>query len=369
MTPPRLAIDTRYAAAPLSGFGRFTWNLLKGLKEIGPPEPILLLQREGQSIPAFLNELAAFPRLTVERSPYPPLGQWHLARSLDRAGITVMASPDVFAPLCRKPKQVITLHDIIPLRCPDLLHRSAKGRFSGLWRQWLKLQTYFADGILTVSDHARGDIEAALPRTAGKLRTVYNAVPAVETAKPRRGPAPSGRTRLLYVGRTAPYKNIVGCIETLALLRNGGMDAELVIVGEPDSRYPEAGEAAKRLAVEDRVEVTGHVDEARLLALYRDADVFLFLSRYEGFGLPPLEAMAQGVPVVASHATSMPEVLGDAALLVDPEKPEAAATSVRQIVEQPDLAATLRQKGLARAANFTVQRQARMFWDAVHPLL
>ncbi len=369
MITARLAIDVRYAAAPLSGFGRYTWNLLKGLARLQLPEPILILERPGQARPGELRDFPGFIWRQIDRSPYAPLGQWTLARSLRDEGVKVMVSPDVFAPLGKATKQVITLHDIIPLRCPELLNRSAKGRFFRLWRLWLRLQIRNADLVLTVSDHARGDIASAFHQQSGKLRTVYNAVPkAASTAGDRPQPS-SSRPRLLYVGRTAPYKNIAGCLETLSALRDGGIDAGLTIVGEPDPRYTDVQETIKRLDLGDALTITGHVDDRQLQAHYRDASVFLFLSRYEGFGLPPLEAMAHGLPVVSSDRTSMPEVLGDAALLVNPDDTLAAAAAVRRIIEQPTLAMALRKRGLARAAEFTLERQATMFWEAVSPLL
>ncbi len=368
MTRPRIAIDLRPGAPPLSGFGRYIWNLLDGLARIGPPEPILLLCRPDQVVPSGLGEVAGFVRRDVAPSPYPPLGQRRLARRLAAIGVEVMASPDSFAPFARRPRQVITIHDIIPLRCPQLLHRSAKGRFAPLWRQWLRAQIANAALVLTVSEHARADIGLAFPHARSKLRTVYNAVPAIETAGLRHR-QPATAARLLYVGRTAPYKNVVGCIETLAELRRSAIAAELTVVGQPDRRYPEVEQAIERLGLGDRVTITGHVDDARLGALYRDATVFLFLSRYEGFGLPPLEAMAHGVPVVSSDRASMPEVLGDAALLVDPDDPAARVGAVRRIIEQPALAEDLARRGRRRAAGFTVERQAAMFWEAIAPLL
>jgi glycosyltransferase involved in cell wall biosynthesis len=248
-----------------------------------------------------------------------------------------------------------------------LLHRSAKGRYAWLWRQWLRLQIKRADLVHTVSDHARADIGAAFHGAEGKLRTIYNAVAPSTAVAPQLHTG--GEVRLLYVGRSAPYKNIVGCIETVAALRKLGVTATLAIVGEPDPRYPEPEQAIRRLGLEDSVTITGHVDETTLGSLYRDASVFLFLSRYEGFGLPPLEAMAAGVPVVSSDRASMPEILGDAALLVDPDDQTAVVGAVCRIVEQPDLARALRERGLARAASFTTERQARMFWDTLTPLL
>lgn len=369
MINPRLAIDVRYAAAPLSGFGRFTWNLLEGLAVLGPPEPIMILARAGQEKPGKLADHPAFIWRQVDASPFSPVGQWKLARALAGEGVKAMASPDVFAPLSNALKQVVTLHDIIPLRCPELLSRSAKGRFSGLWRQWLRLQISNADLVLTVSDHAKRDIASAFCGTDDKLRTVYNAVPTITPPLEENRRASKDKVKLLYVGRTAPYKNIVGCIDVVASLRREGLDAVLTIVGEPDPRYPEALEMVQRQSLQRAVTFTGHVDERRLQRLYREASVFLFLSRYEGFGLPPLEAMAHGVPVVSSDRASLPEVLGDAALLVDPEDKAAAVTAIRRVIEQPDLAKKLRQHGLARAAGFTQERQATMFWDAVSPLV
>ncbi|MEM8948544.1 MAG: glycosyltransferase family 1 protein [Pseudomonadota bacterium] len=364
---PRLAIDMRYAAGPLSGFGRFAWNLIEGLVEIGPPAPLLLVRRPAQTIPEALAPATGLHWQIVDRAPYEPIGQLRLSRALAARGIEVLVSPDCFAPLMGSLKQVITVHDIIPLRCPDLLPRSAKGRFSPIWRQWLRLQVGMADQVLTVSDHAKRDIADMFPNAGSKLATVNNSVPTPPTVPPpsQRRPA-SG---LLYVGRDAPYKNIVGCVETVAALRRWGIDVGLTIVGEPDPRYPGVGQAIQRLGLQEHVTITGHVDDETLARHYREASVFLFLSRYEGFGLPPLEAMARGVPVVASDRTSMPEVLGEAALLVDPDDGEAAAKAVRRILEDPSLFDDLRTRGLERASMFTKRRQAAMFWDAVSSML
>ena len=262
---PRLAFDVRYAAGPLSGFGRFTWTLIEGLVESGPPTPLLLVRRPAQAIPEALARAPGIHWMIVDRSPFDPIRQIRLGQALRARGIDILVSPDCFAPLNGRLKQVITVHDIIPLRCPDLLPRSAKGRFSGLWRQWLRLQIGRADLVLTVSDHARQDIADMFPSAANKIATVYNSVPTPPPLAPsgQRRPA-SGRGRLLYVGRDAPYKNIVGCVETVAALRRSGVDVMLAIVGEPDPRYPEVGQAIQRFGLEDRVVVTGHVDEERL---------------------------------------------------------------------------------------------------------
>ena len=159
---------------------------------------------------------------------------------------------------------------------------------------------------------------------------------------------------MLYVGRCDPYKNVPGLVEAFArLVREGGVKARLRIVGSPDARYPEAGETARRLGVADRVEWSGYLDEEGLLKAYQEADVLALLSRYEGFGLPVLEAMACGTPVVCSNAASLPEVAGTAARLVEPEDVAGAAAALREVLANPETAARLRAAGLEQAQKFS----------------
>jgi glycosyltransferase involved in cell wall biosynthesis len=159
---------------------------------------------------------------------------------------------------------------------------------------------------------------------------------------------------VLYVGRCDPYKNLPGLVAAFAqVVRAGGVDARLRIVGSPDARYPEAGETARRLGVADRVDWAGYLDDAGLLKAYQDADVLALLSRYEGFGLPVLEAMACGTPTVCSNAASLPEVAGAAARLVAPDDVAGAAAALQDVLTNPAEAARLRAAGLAQAQKFS----------------
>ena len=156
------------------------------------------------------------------------------------------------------------------------------------------------------------------------------------------------------MGRCDPYKNVPGLVEAFArAVREGGVDARLRIVGSPDARYPEAGETARRLGVADRVDWAGYLDVAGLRKAYQDADALALLSKSEGFGLPVLEAMACGTPVVCSTAASLPEVAGDAARLVAPDDVAGAAAALKEILTDPAEAARLRAAGLAQAKKFS----------------
>jgi len=166
---------------------------------------------------------------------------------------------------------------------------------------------------------------------------------------------------MLHVTTGAPYKNVAGTIRVLEGLRLLGVDIVLWRVG-PKLAADELAQAT-RAGVDEFIVDHGRVSDDELLLLYNRADVFVYPSSWEGFGWPPLEAMACGTPVVASNRASLPEVLGNAAILVEPDDVAAFVQAVRSIVERPDLASAWRERGLARAKRFTWQRTAEAYRD------
>jgi glycosyltransferase involved in cell wall biosynthesis len=167
------------------------------------------------------------------------------------------------------------------------------------------------------------------------------------------------RPYLLHVGRLDPGKNLRTLLAALAELRDGGAPHDLVLAGPPGWKNEGFFRLLRELDLEGRVRLLGYVPDADLPALYTAADVFVFPSLYEGFGLPPLEAMACGTPVVASSRSAMPEVLGDAAVLVDPRDARALAGAVRRVLDDGPLRSGLRQAGLRRAEAYSWEAAAR----------
>jgi glycosyltransferase involved in cell wall biosynthesis len=166
---------------------------------------------------------------------------------------------------------------------------------------------------------------------------------------------------ILYVGSENPRKNLPRLIRAIAVIHKLFPDVRLVKIGTPEY-VPQAQQLrhqVKTLGLEDIVYFVDHVSDEDLALFYNIADLFVFPSIYEGFGLPPLEAMACGTPVVCSHAASLPEVVGDAAITFDPYDTAAIAGAMRRVLEDSELAAELRQKGIARASQFTWERTAR----------
>jgi glycosyltransferase involved in cell wall biosynthesis len=162
---------------------------------------------------------------------------------------------------------------------------------------------------------------------------------------------------VLYVGGIKPHKNLVRLIEAFAELRKGEFEElKLLIIGDEISKLPSLRRAVHSHKLHKHVRFLGFLPDETLAALYRLAAVFVFPSLYEGFGLPPLEAMASGTPVVTSNVSSLPEVAGDAAMLVDPYDVSSIVTGMRRVLSDPALADEMRRKGLVRARDFSWER-------------
>ena len=165
---------------------------------------------------------------------------------------------------------------------------------------------------------------------------------------------------ILYAGNIKPHKNLERLIEAFHMLRKGRLEhVKLLIIGDEISKYATLRRAVHKYKLHKHVRFFGFVPDETLAALYRLAGVFVFPSLYEGFGLPPLEAMASGTPVVTSNLSSLPEVVGDAALLIDPYNPEAIADAMQRALLEPGLREELRRRGLLRVKEFSWDRSIR----------
>ena len=159
---------------------------------------------------------------------------------------------------------------------------------------------------------------------------------------------------VLYVGNVKPHKNLVRLIDAFKSLRHDGFEnLKLLIIGDEISKLPVLRRVVHKHQLHKHVRFLGHLPDNTLAVLYRLAAVFVFPSLYEGFGLPPLEAMASGTPVVTSNVSSLPEVTGDAALLVNPYEVSEIKDGIKRILTDPELCANLRDKGIARVKEFS----------------
>ncbi len=360
-----ICLDLSAAAQERAGLGRYAASLGQALLTLGVP------------LTAFVNDLRE-SRLAKPLSDLPTrsvhLGRkpWRLRAavtyfggpSLDGvfAGTSVFHATEHLLPRLKRVPSVFTLHDLAYLRLPQY-HLLQNRLFLTLMMPRFLAQ---ADQIIAISDSTRRDILLHYHLDPAKIVVVSEGV------EPRFAPAAAGDRLdairstfnlparfILFVGTIEPRKNLPTLLEAYNALRTKHPDVGLVIAGSKGWLYQSFFDRLKSLGLQDVVRLTGFVADDQLPTLLNAAEVFAFPSSFEGFGLPPLEAMACGVPVVCSNASSLPEVVGEAGLLVPPDDPRAWAEALDRVLSDPGLRLDLRSRGLAQARRFTWEAAAR----------
>jgi glycosyltransferase involved in cell wall biosynthesis len=249
---------------------------------------------------------------------------------------------------------VVTVHDVLPLSDPRYFSQLILRRYGPLARSAVRR----ARLVITSTQHAAGEVARLLEVDRDRIRVT----PWGVEAHFRPVEAPDRPPYVLCVGTLEPRKNLIGALRAFELVADDFPEHTLVLVGGHGWK---GGPLERALAsTRAKVERTGHVSDEELVRLYSGADCLLFPSFAEGFGFPIVEAMACGAPVIAGDRTSMPEVAGDAAVLVDPSDDEALASALASVLSSAERRAELRDRGLARAAQFSWAECARLTVDA-----
>ena len=279
-------------------------------------------------------------------------------------------SATTFFPLWRRAKIILTIHDAIPNKYPDLIF--ARRRNHLLWKLKLAYAMKRANAIVTVSDSAKRDIARAFRIKQDTVKVIQGAVSPLfrflgNLSESRHVAAEYGigpeERFVLYVGGFSPHKNIGMLIDALAALREtpGNNDLKLVLVGDWSSfqsHYLLLQTQAAGLGLTGKVVFTSFVCDSRLLHLYNAADILVTASIDEGFGLPPLEAMACGTPVVASRRGALPEIIGEAGRYFDPSIKAELPTRLQEVLHDQHLRKEMRSQGLLRSRRFSWERSA-----------
>jgi glycosyltransferase involved in cell wall biosynthesis len=259
---------------------------------------------------------------------------------------------------------VVTIHDCIHLMFPQYLPSRLALAYA---RTSIGLAAKRATRVLTVSESSKRDLMRLVDVPGDKIEVIYNAYDERFGIEPCEEDVVRVRERyqlhdefVLYAGNVKPHKNLERLIDAFAILRRRGYaHLKLVLIGDEISKYTALRRAVHSHQLHKYVRFLGYMPEETLAVMYRLAAVFVFPSLYEGFGLPPLEAMASGTPVVTSNVSSLPEVAGDAALLVDPYDPTAIADGIDRVLRDESLRRQLRAKGLERARGFSWEASVR----------
>lgn len=362
----RLSIDARWLEG---GIGTYTRQLLAGLAEIENEFDVhaIVRRRDADVISKWCGQVTV-----VETRIYTLREQLDIARAA--RGCDLLHVPHYNAPLMHRGPLLISIHDLIHITDPC---------YRGTFKSWayarpvLRLAARSAAHIVTVSEYSKAQIVERLGVPASKVTTIHNGVHESFRCVPREEAFQAAsqfigfnEPYILYVGSLKPYKNISCLFRAFASARSRHrIRHKLLIVGD-DSRWKEPLlEECSRLGLSGTVSFLCHAPAELLPKIYAAADLLVMPSRIEGFGLPVLEAMACGTPVICSRAASLPEVGGDAVLYFDPANSEELATMIESLLESRDLKDLLRAKGIERARHFTIKDSVQRHMQLYRQLL
>ncbi|MFQ5740555.1 MAG: glycosyltransferase family 4 protein [Acidobacteriota bacterium] len=356
----RIAFDATTLRRPQTGIGYYTEHLLHHLLTESHGDEILLISNGTIETSTTLAEAARIQR----GHPFPVRNLWLQTLAplvLLQSGAEVAHFTNSIAPLLKSVPTVVTIHDM-SLRLFPHFHP----RRRVLTRPLVTLTARRADAVIAVSHSAKRDIVDLTGVPAEKVHVIYEAAAPVfepilegqvlEEVRLRYG---LGNRLLLHVGTIEPRKNLVSLVAAFAQLKKEKVPHQLVCAGALGWGYREVKRQIRRLEIGKHVRLLGYVPVADLPALYNLAEAFIFPSFHEGFGLPVLEAMACGTPVITAGHSSLAEIAGDAVELIDPHRIESILQALERLIDNQNRQGELAQRGLERSRRFTWHRAAR----------
>lgn len=367
----RIGIDGRELLRnQITGIGRFLSNFLKYAPEIKPDWEFILFMNQhnaGADVPICPN----LKQMVIPENWTFWWDQVKLPKYLRKEKIDIFFSPYYKAPIFSPCPTVITIHDIAPfVKCRATFSRLHYGHKRFALRIWSRFFARRATKNITVSNYSKKDIMNIFEISEEKIAVVYEGVREefkpkekedVEKVKERYG---IRGKYIFYIGNFEPHKNVEGILRAYSKINYElQKNCKLVIGGKKDGNFKKIKRLCLNLKIKKNAIFPGFIEDADLPALYSGAEIFLFPSFYEGFGLPPLEAMACGTPVISSNRTSLPEILGDAPILINPQNPDEIAKAIENILTNENLQKELKKKGIKRAAQFSLEDMSKKILD------
>lgn len=361
----KIGIITDFVDGNLGGIGTYTHNLVQQLNEIDEFNKYYLIHGESKDIQIYkTNEEILVKKYSFSkgsRSIWRYFSTPLKLKSMNQ--LDIVHDTYEIGPLSFKMpfKRIITVHDLSPFLFPNTFSYSTVLLHKILFSKTLRS----VDKIITVSESSKYDLVTHFSVPEDKIKVIFNGVDT--RFKPLNKDNVNELLKMyninfpfiLYVGTLEPRKNIPILLKAYYQLKKRNINHKLVIAGKKGWKYQEIFETIDKLNLKDDIIFTGYVPENDLPALYNAADLFVYPSIYEGFGLPPLEAMACGTPVITSNTSSLPEVVGNAGIMVDPLDINELAYSMHEVLTNSTLKIDLSKKGLERAKMFSWEKCAR----------
>jgi glycosyltransferase involved in cell wall biosynthesis len=359
----RIGIDATALPRRLTGAGNYIVQLTRALQDVDPaneyvvfakPPHAELFQARGQ-----LHVVQVALATRMFRIGWEQLALPFIVRQQQ---LDLLHSPHYTMPLAVRCKTVVTFHDMTFFLHPEM-HKTYKKIF---FRTMIRISTRRADAIIADSESTRQDILQLLRPDSHKVSAVplgvsdyFRPIVDVSAAERIRRKYHLPNSIILYVGVLEPRKNLPTLVKAFKSLVDRGLPHTLVLAGHKGWMYTELFQTIEELQLAERVRFTGYVPDGDLAGLYSAADAFVYPSVYEGFGLPVLEAMACGIPVVTSKVSSMPEIAGETGVLIDPRRADELANALYRVLTDRALHDTLAHKGLERSKLFSWRRTAQ----------
>ncbi|MCX6809698.1 MAG: glycosyltransferase family 1 protein [Candidatus Berkelbacteria bacterium] len=346
----KIAIDIQTTLGQPTGFGFYVSNLVRSLKEVSQEDEFVLIGPDTE------RDFSTPQRFIWDQFQFPAKAK--------KAQVELLHQPCFSAPIFYKNPVVVTIHDIISLIFPETIPFASRMFYS----RWMPLSYRKAQKIIASSQSTKNDLMRMLAIPEEKITVISLAVDskfANETSKDEvRQVKQKYNLRgdyLLHVGTLEPRKNLDFLIDVFArtISDKKNENLSLVITGKKGWYFEGLFEKVKNLGLENKVIFTGYVDEKDKPAIYKGAKIFTFPSLYEGFGLPPLEAVASQIPVISSSTSSMPEVLGDAGILLSPHDPKAWVSAISKVNSDSDLRQKMIEKNKEQLKKFSWEKTAR----------
>jgi len=354
----RLGIDAREIQEGVyTGIGRSLINFLEYFEKLENEDVCVLFS--SKKIPIVFN--AKIKNVVLNEHITFVWDQWQLPHAVKKEGIDILYSPYYKVPLMKPCKMVSAIFDLMYLSFDAYCKRMSPFK-KAYYASFGKAYTSSVDKILTCSEYSKRDIQRIYGLGQEKIKIIPLSVNHIY--KPQPGMSPINGRYLLYVGNFKFHKNVQSIIEAFALICAEFPDLKLVLAGPREHTYEELFMLVHKKCLEQRVIFFGKVTEDdKPHLLYSAAELFVMPSLYEGFGLPPLEAMACGVPVVVSNTTSMPEVVKDAGFLVDPKEVTAIADAIKKVLNDDQLKKEMIAKGLRYAKEYESTKVSAQLYD------
>lgn len=363
----RIAINTRFLLPhKMEGFGWYTYEMVKRLV-LNHPEHTFLFFFDRNYDERFLFAENIEPIVLNPPARHPILFIWWfeiaVKRALKKHKADLFFSPDGYLSLGSSVKQIAVIHDLNFEHYPEDIPWSARIHYNYFFPKFAKK----AHKIVTVSDYSKQDICKTYNISQEKVHAIWNGASekfmpiSVEEKQTIQQELTGGQPYFLFVGSLHPRKNVKRLLEAYQAYRKQHADLDLVIVGEPmwkqNTSYLEYAD--------NSIHFTGHLSLERLTKVMGAASIFVFVPYFEGFGIPLVEAMRCGTPIIAGNKTSLPEILGDAGILVDPFSVEEITQAMITLSTDVSLQQSLSAKGLERSQQFSWDKSAEKLWEVI----